>query len=333
MKDSIYKAICQYQPKTWPVTLGQSCFISLDESSGKAMLKLPFPQPSLLNDLKAEFNLQDDDIEYHFDIVKMQSMNSTAGNANIKNMIAVSSGKGGVGKSTLAFELALALKQLGAKVGILDADIHGPSQPSLLAVTQHEMTSCDGKLMDPVTAMGIVANSIGFLVEPENATIWRGPMASKVLMQLYQETNWPELDYLIVDMPPGTSDIQLTLGQSLPVTAAIVVTTPQELAVLDAVKGIAMFNKLDLPVLGIVENMSYFDCGCGSRHYPFGQQGIDSLLEQNNTVSLGALPIFSNGEGRGHERYLDIAEQASARLWFEGRVAKPMAEGIEVKVL
>ena len=330
MKNSIFSMAENYTPIGWPKTLGATSFISSSENSDKLELTLPFPQPDLLSQLETQVGLTSDNMGYNFDVQKMASANGVRCHPKIKNTIAVSSGKGGVGKSTIAVELALALNKMGAKVGILDADIHGPSLPALLEVANHEVTSTDGKLMDPVKAMGIVANSIGFLVEPQNATIWRGPMASKVLMQLYNETNWPELDYLIVDMPPGTSDIQLTLAQSLPVTAAIVVTTPQQLAVQDAQKGIAMFAKVELPVLGIVENMSYFDCSCGARHWPFGKDGINQLLEASSTENLGCLPIFDNNQGRGNDRYFAIAQRLVASLWFKGKKA---SKPIEIKEL
>ena len=192
----------------------------------------------------------------------------------MKNIIAVSSGKGGVGKSSTAVNLALALAAEGAKVGILDADIYGPSIPTMLGAENQRPTSPDGTHMAPIMSHGLATNSIGYLVTDDNAMVWRGPMASKALMQMLQETLWPDLDYLVLDMPPGTGDIQLTLAQNIPVTGAVVVTTPQDIALIDAKKGIVMFEKVEVPVLGIVENMSMHICSnCGHHEPIFGTGG------------------------------------------------------------
>lgn len=210
----------------------------------------------------------------------------------VKNIIAVASGKGGVGKSTTSVNLAFALMQEGAKVGILDADIYGPSVPIMLGNPKAHPESEDGKHMFPMLVGGVQANSIGYLVPEENATIWRGPMASRALQQLTQETLWTDLDYLIIDMPPGTGDIQLTLSQQIPVTAAVIVTTPQDLALADAVKGIAMLNKVEVPVLGLVENMSYYQCTkCGHKEHIFASGGGEKLAGQFDTELLGQLPL------------------------------------------
>jgi ATP-binding protein involved in chromosome partitioning len=212
--------------------------------------------------------------------------------SNIKNIIAVSSGKGGVGKSASAINLALALKDQGARVGILDADIYGPSVPIMLGTQKEAPQSPDNKTMYPILAHGLASNSIGYLVKNEHASIWRGPMASKALNQLLSETKWPMLDYLIVDMPPGTGDIQLTMCQQLPLTAAVVVTTPQDIALSDAGKGIAMFDQLNIPVLGIIENMSYFECAhCHQRTAIFSQDGADKLSEKYALPMLAKVPL------------------------------------------
>ena len=176
---------------------------------------------------------------------------------NVKNIIAVSSGKGGVGKSTVSANVALALAAEGAKVGVLDADIYGPSQPTMLGAMGRPV-SADGKTMNPITAHGLDISSIGFLVDPDEPMIWRGPLVAQALQQLLMQTNWNQLDYLVIDMPPGTGDIQLTLSQTVPVTGAIVVTTPQDIALLDAKKGLKMFQKVNVPILGIVENMAMY---------------------------------------------------------------------------
>lgn len=211
---------------------------------------------------------------------------------NVRNIIAVASGKGGVGKSSTAVNLAFALQQEGASVGLLDADIYGPSVPIMLGNPDARPQSNDNKTMTPIDAYGVVANSIGYLVPPDDAAVWRGPMASRALKQLIDETRWPVLDYLIVDLPPGTGDIQLTLAQQIPVSGAVVVTTPQDLALADAQKGIAMFNKVQVPVLGLIENMSYFECkACGTRDFIFDQHGGEKLAERYELPLLGAFPL------------------------------------------
>jgi ATP-binding protein involved in chromosome partitioning len=210
---------------------------------------------------------------------------------NVKNIIAVSSGKGGVGKSATSVNLAFALQKEGARVGILDADIYGPSVPIMLGNPKAHPDSEDQRSMFPLMVEGVAANSIGYLVDSESAAIWRGPMATKALKQLVYETKWPLLDYLIVDLPPGTGDIHLTIAQQVPLSAAVIVTTPQTIATADAKKGIAMFEKLTIPVLGIVENMSYFECKCGEKSYPFSQGGSVALAEQHKTEVLGELPL------------------------------------------
>ena len=209
----------------------------------------------------------------------------------VKNIVAVASGKGGVGKSTTAVNLALALAAEGATVGILDADIYGPSQPMMMGI-EGRPESEDGKTMEPMENYGVQVMSIGFLVEQDNPMIWRGPMATQALEQLLRQTNWAELDYLIVDMPPGTGDIQLTLSQRVPLTGAVIVTTPQDIALLDARKGIKMFEKVGVPILGIVENMAVHVCEkCGHVEHIFGEEGGKRLAEEYKMDYLGALPL------------------------------------------
>ncbi|MFT7400744.1 MAG: ATP-binding protein involved in chromosome partitioning [Hydrogenophaga sp.] len=210
---------------------------------------------------------------------------------NVKNIIAVASGKGGVGKSTTAVNLALALAAEGASVGILDADIYGPSQPTMMGV-QRRPESSDGKTMDPLENYGVQVISIGFLVERDEAMVWRGPMATQALEQLLRQTNWRDLDYLIVDMPPGTGDIQLTLSQRVPLTGAVIVTTPQDIALIDARKGIKMFEKVGVPILGIVENMAVHVCqNCGHVEHIFGADGGKKMAAEFEMDYLGALPL------------------------------------------
>jgi len=210
---------------------------------------------------------------------------------NVKNIVAVASGKGGVGKSTTAVNLALALAAEGAAVGILDADIYGPSQPMMMGI-EGRPDSADGKSMEPMENYGVQVMSIGFLVEADNPMIWRGPMATQALEQLLRQTNWAELDYLIVDMPPGTGDIQLTLSQRVPLTGAVIVTTPQDIALLDAKRGIKMFEKVGVPILGIVENMAVHVCeNCGHVEHIFGAEGGKRLAAEYKIDYLGALPL------------------------------------------
>jgi ATP-binding protein involved in chromosome partitioning len=209
----------------------------------------------------------------------------------VKNIIAVASGKGGVGKSTTAVNLALALAAEGASVGLLDADIYGPSQPMMMGI-EGRPESADGKTMDPLENYGVQVMSIGFLVDQDEAMIWRGPMATQALEQLLRQTNWRDLDYLIVDMPPGTGDIQLTLSQRVPMTGAVIVTTPQDIALLDAKKGIKMFEKVGVPILGLVENMAVHVCTqCGHVEHIFGADGGKKMAATYGMDYLGALPL------------------------------------------
>lgn len=210
---------------------------------------------------------------------------------NIKNIIAVASGKGGVGKSTTAVNLAVALSQSGARVGILDADIYGPSQPLLLGITGKPELDSQQRMVPP-QAHGVWLNSFGFLIEEDKAAIWRGPMVVQAMNQLLNLTAWPDLDYLIVDMPPGTGDIALSLVQKVPVVGAVIVTTPQDIALLDVRKGVNMFQTVNIPVLGIVENMSVHICSqCGHTEHIFGENGGKLLAEKMGVTSLGALPL------------------------------------------
>ncbi len=213
---------------------------------------------------------------------------------NVKNIIAVASGKGGVGKSTTSANLALALAAEGATVGLLDADIYGPSQPQMLGISGRPESN-DGKTMDPMLAHGIQAMSIGFLIDNDTPMVWRGPMVTGALEQLLRDTKWRDLDYLIIDLPPGTGDIQLTLAQKIPVTGAIIVTTPQDIALLDARKGLKMFEKVSIPILGIVENMSTHICSqCGFEEHIFGAGGGAAMCQDYQVDLLGSLPLDIN---------------------------------------
>ena len=249
--------------------------------------------------------------------------------AGVKNIIAVASGKGGVGKSTTAVNLALALAAEGANVGLLDADIYGPSQPQMLGISGRP-ESADGKSLEPMRAHGLQAMSIGFLVDQETPMVWRGPMVTQALQQLLNETRWKDLDYLIVDMPPGTGDIQLTLAQQVPVTGAVIVTTPQDIALLDARKGLKMFEKVGVPILGIVENMSMHICSqCGHAEEIFGSGGGARMASDYSVELLGQLPldmairqqvdsgcptVVANPDGRVAEIYKTIARRVAVKL-------------------
>jgi ATP-binding protein involved in chromosome partitioning len=250
-------------------------------------------------------------------------------NPNIKNIIAVASGKGGVGKSTTAVNLALALAAEGAVVGMLDADIYGPSQPMMLGITGRPQSK-DGKTMQPMEGHGIQAMSVGFLIDPETPMVWRGPMVTQALEQLLNETQWDNLDYLVIDLPPGTGDIQLTLAQKVPVTGAVIVTTPQDIALLDARKGLKMFEKVGVPIIGIVENMAMHTCSnCGHTEHIFGEGGGARMSQDYKVDLLGSLPlnmsiremadsgkptVVSDPDGATAQIYKDIARKCAAKI-------------------
>ena len=235
------------------------------------------------------------DIEFSTRIVAHGVQHSLKPLEQIRNVIAVASGKGGVGKSTVAVNLALALAADGASVGLLDADIYGPSQPHMLGLAGEQPNSVDGKTMQPLQAHGLQVMSIGFLVDPDQPMVWRGPMVTSALNQLLQQTTWHDLDYLIVDMPPGTGDIQLTLSQQVPVSGAVIVTTPQDIALLDARKGLAMFRKVSVPVLGVIENMSTHVCSeCGHEEAIFGSGGGQQMATDFDVELLGQLPLLAS---------------------------------------
>ena len=248
---------------------------------------------------------------------------------NVKNIIAVASGKGGVGKSTVSVNLALALAAEGASVGILDADIYGPSQPRMLGVSA-EPESKDGSSLEPMVSYDIQAMSIGFLIEEETPMIWRGPMVTQALEQLLKDTRWRDLDYLIIDLPPGTGDTQLTLAQKVPVSGSVIVTTPQDIALLDARKAVKMFEKVEIPILGVVENMSTHICSqCGHEEHIFGEGGGKSMADQYDVDYLGAIPlditirenadsgkpsVVADPDGRIAMNYREIARHTAAKL-------------------
>jgi ATP-binding protein involved in chromosome partitioning len=247
----------------------------------------------------------------------------------VKNIIAVASGKGGVGKSTTAVNLALALAAEGASVGILDADIYGPSQPMMMGI-EGRPESADGQTMEPMQNYGVQVMSIGFLVDADNPMIWRGPMVTQALEQLLRQTNWSDLDYLIVDMPPGTGDIQLTLSQKVPLTGAIIVTTPQDIALLDAKKGLKMFEKVGVPILGIVENMAVHVCAnCGHVEHIFGADGGKKMAEQYGVDYLGALPLNMSIREQADAGRPTVVSDADGEI---AAIYKTVARQVAVKI-
>ncbi len=310
---------------------------------------LPFPCQGELDEIAvmlADTLKQSVEFSVQLNVKAVRSFSLDDSGNNIKNIIAIASGKGGVGKSTTTVNLAYALIAEGAKVGILDADIYGPSIPTLLGLQNAKPSSTDGKLMTPLMAHGLSAMSIGFLVDENDATVWRGPMASGAFNQLLTETAWPELDYLLIDMPPGTGDIQLTLAQKVPVAAAVIVTTPQDMALIDAAKGITMFDKVKVPVLGIIENMSYHLCdNCGHKSHIFGEEGGLQMAKSKQTQLLGQLPlnmnirqdadfgqsdIIENSTGDIAHLYRRIARNIVGQLFLQLDNASPLTPTVEI---
>jgi len=262
-------------------------------------VSLPYPckslWPTIEQNIKHELSQIDEietiEIEFETKIVSHDAQKGVSPLPNIKNIIAIASGKGGVGKSTTSVNIALALQQEGANVGLLDADIYGPSIPTMLNIKEKPLSE-DGKSMQPLPAYGLQVMSIGALIEEDSPMIWRGPIVTQTLTQLLKETNWTELDYLVIDLPPGTGDVQLTLSQQIPVTGAVIVTTPQQVSLIDAKKGLKMFEKVEIPVLGIIENMSTHVCSnCGHEEAIFGAHGGEEMAKQYKVDFLGALPL------------------------------------------
>ncbi|MBN3792376.1 iron-sulfur cluster carrier protein ApbC [Burkholderia sp. Ac-20353] len=305
--------------------------VAIDGDAVSVDVVLGYPAKSQYDDVRARIaaalksvpGVRDARVNISQDIVAHTVQRGVKLLPNVKNIVAVASGKGGVGKSTTAVNLALALAAEGASVGILDADIYGPSLPTMLGIHGQRPESPDNQSMNPLVGHGLQANSIGFLIDEDNPMVWRGPMATSALEQLLRQTNWRDLDYLIVDMPPGTGDIQLTLAQRVPVTGAVIVTTPQDIALLDAKKGLKMFEKVGIPILGIVENMSIHVCSnCGHEEHIFGAGGAERMSKDYGVSVLGSLPldiaireqadsgaptVAADPDGKLAQRYREIA--------------------------
>ena len=303
LKQTVEQALSAWQEPYLGASLGSAGVISdltVNQGDVNVTVTLGFPSGSYGQSLSAELQAMIAQLPgVTSAVVKVDTaIGSHAVQNNLKpidgirNIIAIASAKGGVGKSTTAVNLALALAADGASVGLLDADIYGPSQPRMLGLRGQQPISTDGKRLEPLIAHGIKAMSIGFLIDEDQPMVWRGPMVTQALRQLVGDTNWGELDYLLVDMPPGTGDIQLTLSQQVPVSGAVVVTTPQDIALLDARKGLHMFEKVNVTVLGVVENMSTHICSnCGHEEPIFGSGGGQRMAGETNVPFLGALPL------------------------------------------
>ncbi|MBF6647035.1 iron-sulfur cluster carrier protein ApbC [Methylobacter sp. BlB1] len=316
--------------------------IAIDGANVSVKLELGYPAKSYIEELKTgvERHLKALDgvgnvtVDVSVKIIAHAVQQALKPLPNVKNIIAIASGKGGVGKSTTSVNLALALTAEGAQVGILDADIYGPSIPTMLGLSGYPASE-DGKTMMPKVSYGVQTNSIGYLVDADQPMIWRGPMVTNALQQLLKDTNWDNLDYLIIDLPPGTGDIQLTLAQQIPVSGAIIVTTPQDIALIDAQRGLGMFEKVNVPVLGIVENMSIHICSnCGHEEAIFGEGGGAAMAERNRVDFLGSLPlditirqfadcgrptVAADPDGRPAQIYREIARKAAAKLALKAK--------------
>ena len=323
--------------------VGKITEFSLKQSTAAVVVELGFPGAAIEDDLKnairelllREEGITDVQVEIRTKITAHGVQRNLKPLKNVRNIVAIASGKGGVGKSTTAVNLALALSQEGASVGILDADIYGPSIPLMLGVAGERPTSEDGESMIPPRAHGLQVMSIGFLIDPDQPMVWRGPMVTQALNQMLQQTRWSDLDYLIVDMPPGTGDIQLTLSQQVPVSGAVIVTTPQDIALLDARKGLQMFRKVNVPVLGVVENMSMHVCTkCGHEEPLFGSGGGSAMAADYDVELLGQLPldlrireqtdggrpsVIAEPAEAPAKAYLRTARRMAARLAMQGR--------------
>ncbi len=344
-KESIEAAIRTYiEPSLGRDLIGAACVKGVETEGGKVKVTvlLGFPAKGVVDLIATALRerivavpgVSSTEVDVSWKVVAHSVQKSLKPIDNVKNIIAVASGKGGVGKSTTAVNLALALSAEGARVGILDADIYGPSQPRMLGITGRP-ESIDGNSLEPMNSYHLQAMSIGFLIDEETPMIWRGPMVTQALEQLLNDTNWSDLDYLVIDLPPGTGDTQLTLAQKVPVSGAVIVTTPQDIALLDARKGLKMFQKVEVPVLGIVENMSIHICSqCGHEEHIFGSGGGQSMAAQYGIDLLGSLPldihireetdsgrptVVAQPESRITAIYREIARKTAAKLSLQAK--------------
>jgi ATP-binding protein involved in chromosome partitioning len=344
-RESIEAAIGTFtEPHYGTDLVSAKCVKQIDVDNGAVAVKIVLGYPangyseSLRNELDKVIGSVDGvdsvTLDISFKILAHSVQQGVKRMVNIKNIIAVASGKGGVGKSTTSVNLALALSAEGAVVGILDADIYGPSQPRMLGISG-KPESQDGNSLEPMENYGVQAMSIGFLIDEETPMIWRGPMVTQALEQLLNDTKWRGLDYLIVDLPPGTGDTQLTLAQKIPVSGAVIVTTPQDIALLDARKGLKMFEKVEVPILGIVENMSTHICSeCGHEEHIFGAGGGAAMAAENAIELLGSLPldisirkmtdsgnptVVSDPDGKIATAYRQIARKTAAKLALKAK--------------
>ncbi len=317
--------------------------IRIDGDTVSLEIVLGYPAKSVMASLRAEIEAKLKSlpgvggvkVEMSSKIVSHSAQRGVKMIPGVKNVVAVASGKGGVGKSTTAVNLALALAAEGASVGILDADIYGPSQPTMLGIEGQRPESVDNTTLEPLESLGLQAMSIGFLIDVETPMVWRGPMVTQALEQLVNQTKWRDLDYLVVDLPPGTGDVQLTLAQRVPVTGSVIVTTPQDIALIDARKALKMFEKVGIPILGIVENMSLHICSkCGHEERIFGEGGGERMCQDYDTEFLGALPldiqirqqtdagkptVAADPEGRVADIYKTIARRVAAKIALQAQ--------------
>jgi ATP-binding protein involved in chromosome partitioning len=341
----IEQLINDYRDESTQMTLGDSkakVAVTVTDDKVEALVTLGYPVKGYVAEIKAELTTlltkqcetNNVIVTVDWKVTKHKVQQGVKAINNIKNIIAVASGKGGVGKSTTSVNLALALAAEGANVAILDADIYGPSQPRMLGANQRP-ESVDGKSIEPVMTYGLQSMSMGYLIDEEEPMIWRGPMVTQALEQMLNDTNWKDVDYLVVDLPPGTGDIQLTLSQKIPVSGSVIVTTPQDISLLDARKALKMFEKVNVPVMGIIENMSTHICSeCGHEEHIFGTGGGDKMAKQYNIDLLGALPldikiredadgghptVVANPDGEISMAYRTIARRIAARLAKQGK--------------
>lgn len=356
-KSQIEQLINDYQDPLTLMTLAEvkaRVKVNIDEEKLNVVIILGYPVKTYLETmqrdlealLKEQGQATEVSVEIKSKIIKHKVQQGVEALENVKNIIAVASGKGGVGKSTTSVNLALALAGEGAKVGLLDADIYGPSQPRMLGKTKRPESS-DGKSIEPIESFGIQSMSIGYLIDEEEPMIWRGPMVTQALQQMLGDTNWQELDYLVIDLPPGTGDIQLTLSQKVPVSGSVIVTTPQDISLLDARKALKMFEKVKVPVLGVIENMSTHICSqCGHEEHIFGAGGGTTMAEQYDVELLGNVPLdikIREGADSGHptvvsdpdgeiaKSYRAIATRTAAHLAIQSKAFTTAIPNIVIK--